>query len=139
MTDQSYQQQSFNNTDYSLKKADATYHICGKDVAQDKLKEIVQSEGFHAGHEKDIPESKDMMNPEKFKQTAQLVEQHLYEHPDKLQPIEHHEGILEKAKELLIDAKDAIVGGAQNLVSGAKHLFSSDKQENINDIKVEKK
>jgi hypothetical protein len=143
MTDQSSQQQ-LHNTDYSLKNADTKYHIHHQDVGQDKLKEIVKTEGFHEGHEKHIPEAKDMMDPMKFKQTAQTVEQHLVDQQDKLpqqqaeqhkeklpqQAEQHEEGFLEAAKEFFIDAKDAIVEGASNLVEGAKHLFKSDNNSN---------
>jgi hypothetical protein len=118
--------------DFTLKKSDGVYHMhhlegnttVHEDIKGSNLKEKVQD--FHPGHEKDIPEKKDMMDPAKFEKISGQVDKHVAQQLKNREIEEHHDvGILEKAKELLIEAKDAIVDGASHLVDGAKKMFSS--------------
>jgi hypothetical protein len=138
-----------NQTNIPSKQSDNVYHIHSRtgdqikhqDMNMNKLKDYVQSEGFHEGHEKDIPEKKDFMDQGTFNNIAGTLDQHLGG------PIENQQvqagvsgqkeentvqHMLENAKEFLIEAKDAIVDKAVELVDSAKKLFNANNANSTN-------
>jgi hypothetical protein len=98
-----------------------TDHTTHQDISSSQIKQVIEKQGFHPGHEKDIPEKKDMIDETKFQNIASNLDKHLggpINNPD------NPNDVWENTKDFIKDAKDAIVEGAGNVIEKVKEKFN---------------
>ena len=123
------QNQSSQHASYNQEK---TYHLLShtnhtihQDIPSSQIKQVVEQQGFHPGHEKDIPEKRDMIDETKFHDIATNLDKHLggpINNPD------NPSDVWENTKDFIKDAKDAIVEGAGNVIEAVKETFKGESK-----------